>query len=149
MRAVEHQSRETELLLRLNLASLLLLLNVQSKRFDRHGFNSDAKERIERFLAENVRNEPNWRVLAKELGISPSYLLKNFRKFVGCSPMQAVQRARLKEAARLLRETTLSLEEVQRCSGMTSFSMFYRLFVLEYGISPGKYRKKRSRFPEK
>lgn len=49
---------------------------------------------------------------------------------------------RLQEAARLLRETDMPVDQVAFSVGLKSASGFYRNFLLSYGMTPNQYRQK-------
>ncbi len=49
---------------------------------------------------------------------------------------------RLQEAARLLRETDMPIDQVAFSVGLKSASGFYRNFLLSYGMTPTQYRQK-------
>lgn len=49
---------------------------------------------------------------------------------------------RLEEAARLLRETDMPIDQVAFQVGLQSASGFYRNFLLSYGMTPNQYRQK-------
>lgn len=48
---------------------------------------------------------------------------------------------RLQEAARLLRETDMPIDQVAFSVGLKSASGFYRNFLLSYGMTPSQYRQ--------
>lgn len=51
---------------------------------------------------------------------------------------------RLQEAARLLRETDMPIDQVAFSVGLKSASGFHRNFLLSYGTTPAQYREKHS-----
>lgn len=51
---------------------------------------------------------------------------------------------RLQEAARLLRETDMPVDQVAFFVGLKSASGFYRNFLLSYGMTPTRYREQHS-----
>lgn len=69
----------------------------------------------------------------------------NFYKFfyaeMGTSPIQFVNNYRLKKAARLLRQTKISISMISEQIGFHSISYFSKLFKNAYGVTPSQYRK--------
>lgn len=51
---------------------------------------------------------------------------------------------RLQEAARLLRETDMPVDQVAFSVGLKSVSGFHRNFLLSYGMTPAQYREKQA-----
>lgn len=80
--------------------------------------------------------------LAAELDVSVNYLIKRFKEETGHTPRQFLLKKRLKHAAWLLVSTTLPIQEICLQSGISDANYFSRLFLREYGESPGQYRKK-------
>lgn len=52
---------------------------------------------------------------------------------------------RLKEAARLLRETDMPIDQVAFSVGLKSVSGFHRNFLLSYGMTPAQYREQQTK----
>ena len=80
--------------------------------------------------------------LAAELDVSVNYLIKRFKEETGHTPRQFLLKKRLKHAAWLLVSTTLPIQEICLQSGISDANYSSRLFLREYGESPGQYRKK-------
>lgn len=78
--------------------------------------------------------------LAERLGISASYLRREFSKFYGESPISYIKAMRLYNAKNLLDSEYLSIEEISEQCGFTSASYFIQFFGKAVGISPNKYR---------
>lgn len=78
---------------------------------------------------------------AAELGVTPDYLSKAFRKSTGCSYPDFCARLKLEEAKRLLREGFCKTYEISAQLGYRSVDYFTRKFKAATGITPGQYRK--------
>lgn len=78
--------------------------------------------------------------MAEAAGQSRFHFSRIFRQCEGLSPHQFLQRHRLTEAEKLLRETTLSLAEVAARTGFSDAHYFGRAFRKAYGTSPGAFR---------
>ena len=79
--------------------------------------------------------------MAKDMGYSADYLGRKIRSETGESFTRIRQHFFLEQAAKILAEGNLSVEETAAGLGYRSISSFYRLFQKEYGISPGEYRR--------
>lgn len=104
---------------------------------DRHRFLSIEHEIIERRLyAANLNREQ----LIKELGVPRAQFAALFRAYAGESYPKYMNRLRLREAVRILRESPqFTVDAVAAECGM-SRQLFYMLFKEQYGITPTEFR---------
>jgi len=77
--------------------------------------------------------------MARQLGLSERYLTSCFHKEMSITPVEYLNRYRLKQAKALL-ATGANVTETALAVGFSSVSYFTRLFEKELGISPGAYR---------
>lgn len=80
--------------------------------------------------------------LAARAGVSVPTLERQIRKRFGATPRTFLAEIRLNEAARLLKETNLSVSEVADRVGYESAASFTRAFRRRHGVAPGEYRRK-------
>lgn len=85
--------------------------------------------------------------LARAAGLSPFHFLRVFRRVTGITPHQYVLSARLRRAAPLLLDTSLSVTEVAYEVGFEDLSNFVRTFHRAVGCSPGAFRRRARRMP--
>ena len=78
--------------------------------------------------------------VAREAGVSLSWLTKHFRRTFGQSPNQYLQRLRMQRARELLKDPAQSIAEIARAVGYRSPQAFYRIFTAHTGNSPGAFR---------
>lgn len=78
--------------------------------------------------------------LARLAGMSRATFTRQFARLVGTSPMEYLQKQRLKEAATMLRSTSLAVKAVAANAGFLSASHFSRAFSAAYGQDPSSYR---------
>jgi AraC family transcriptional regulator, arabinose operon regulatory protein len=83
--------------------------------------------------------------LAEHVHLSPSRLAHLFKDAVGESPIQMLLRLRLRQAARLLEYSTLSVAEIAAEVGFDSQFYFARQFREQFATSPTGYRRARQR----
>ena len=82
--------------------------------------------------------------MARQMGLSERYLTSCFHKEMGITPVEYLNRYRLKEARAML-GTGANVTETALAVGFSSVSYFTRLFEKEVGVSPGAYRHAHSR----
>lgn len=113
------------------------------------------KDRSEPYLEQNalIRQIHNQMVshldrrvtiesLAKQYHMNPTTLKAMFKACYGTSIAAHIREHRMKEAARLLRETDLSVAQIAAAVGYDSQSRFTAAFKAAYQALPKEYRKK-------
>ena len=103
----------------------------------------NAQIRIQKMLlyiyehyAEAVRLED----IAGASNISRSEAGRCFNAYMGCSPVDALIQYRLQTAHSLLKDTTMTLQEISYSCGFHSVNYFSRQFRKIYGYTPGQNR---------
>jgi LacI family transcriptional regulator len=79
--------------------------------------------------------------LARIAGVSTRVFETQFRRYVGCSAREAIHRARLACAARLLRDSDLKLDAIAVESGFGSGKYLSAAFTKVYGLGPSMWRQ--------
>ncbi len=97
----------------------------------------DARER----MTEGFRS-PLFSIsaLAEELGISGSYLRREFSRSFGKSPVSYLRDLRISQAKALLESEYLNIEEIAEQCGFSSSSYFIQVFHKATGFAPDRYR---------
>ncbi|WP_303864959.1 helix-turn-helix domain-containing protein, partial [Alkalibaculum bacchi] len=93
------------------------------------------------YLENNWREKFNIDKIAKAACLSPSHLMRLFKKHTGMTPYscyQEIKIARLKEA---LRNKNLSVNEAFLSCGFEHRGNFARFFKMQVGMTPSQYRK--------
>ena len=78
---------------------------------------------------------------AEELFLNTSYLSSLFKKEVGMTLTDYVNLCRLGYAKKLLKSTTLSIQDIALQCGFSDIHYFTRLFRRENGVTPREWRK--------
>ena len=78
--------------------------------------------------------------MAGRLHYDLPYLSRLIRKTTGKNYTELLQEKRLSQAAWLLRNTNLRVDEIALSVGYENISYFHRLFAARFGCSPKKYR---------
>ena len=82
-------------------------------------------------------------MLADNFNLSKSYLSKYIKEKSGMTFQNAVKKARLKRAKRLLKETNRKVETIAEEVGYESVEHFNRVFKAEFDLTPNQYRSRK------
>ncbi|WP_240343811.1 helix-turn-helix domain-containing protein [Paenibacillus sp. SYP-B3998] len=93
-----------------------------------------------RFLDLHYREEVNQTLISEMVGVSESYLSKQFVKEVGCNFIHYLTRLRVEEAKRLL-ELGIKISDISEKIGYLNPEHFSRMFKKMTGYSPKAYRE--------
>lgn len=99
------------------------------------------RERIER----EFRKREDITIHASQLGVSPTALRVACRRIAGLSPIAMLDERTIIEARRLLRFSSLSVEQVGHAVGFEDPGYFSRFFKRHVGQSPRTYRSSLTR----
>lgn len=77
---------------------------------------------------------------AAEVHLSPVQMRKLFLRYSGVTPKEHLNQIRMLEAARLLRQSILSVKEIAARAGFSSDHYFHLAFRKGYGCTPSEYR---------
>ncbi|MEV5807270.1 AraC family transcriptional regulator [Streptomyces parvulus] len=93
--------------------------------------------------------EKQWTVarLGGAVGLSRTALTRRFTSVVGTPPMTYLRNLRMGHAARLLRESDVSLAAIARRVGYSTEFAFAGAFRREFGLSPGRFRQVNTGLP--
>jgi AraC-like DNA-binding protein len=87
--------------------------------------------------------------LARAVNVSRSTLARRFSELVGEPPLAYLTRWRMDLAARRLRESADSIEEIALAVGYSSEHTFSRAFLRHRGVRPGRYRECSAGHPDR
>ncbi|SEH29240.1 AraC family transcriptional regulator [Selenomonas sp. KH1T6] len=79
--------------------------------------------------------------VATHLGYSLPYTCRLIKKWTGSNFKDLVLRIRFERAARLLKDTRMSVRQISEAVGYENPENFMRMFKKRYGLSPSSYRK--------
>ncbi len=102
---------------------------------------SNAKVEINDIIAyidKNITETLTLDILAKNFGVSTSYLSHQFKTHTGVSVFRYIKLKRL-NLAKNYYESGLSLTEAAISAGFAEYSLFYKAYRKEFGESPSKY----------
>ncbi|MFQ3578638.1 MAG: AraC family transcriptional regulator [Bacteroidales bacterium] len=104
--------------------------------------NQLLKDRISKYIQEHFAEcTLSQSQIAKQVGITPSYLSHFFKEQFGLSMVDYINNLRLSEAKRLFEsQPELSISEVANRVGCWNDKSLIRIFKKYEGVTPGKYR---------
>ncbi len=85
--------------------------------------------------------------MAAKLHYDPDYMNKIVKKRTGMSLLKYARNFTLEESARLLLHTDMHISDIMQCLGITNRNHFYTIFKEKYGVTPNKYRQKKTGEP--
>ncbi|MEV4436516.1 helix-turn-helix domain-containing protein [Streptomyces sp. NPDC049585] len=93
------------------------------------------------WLQENLARSLTLDDIAAHAGMSTRTLIRRFREHTGTTPLQWLQRARVRRAQHLLEATAHSVERIGAQVGFGSPTAFRDRFKRTTGVSPHAYRR--------
>nr|QIY76619.1 GlxA family transcriptional regulator [Streptomyces sp. RLB1-33] len=92
------------------------------------------------WILENLHNRLPVAEIAQQANMSQRNFARVFRREVGTTPGQYVERTRIARARELLETTDLTIREIARRCGFTAPETFFRSFGRTLGLTPKEYR---------
>lgn len=92
------------------------------------------------FINLNISSNLTVKKVAHEVGLSPDYLTRLFKKELGVNIITYINKKRIYTSLELLKDTNLSIDDIVDLIGLGTTSYFYTLFKREIGVSPKQYR---------
>ena len=94
---------------------------------------------------EEIHTDPGrkWKLedLAKAAGLSRTIYAERFNKLTGTTPMNYVTQWRMERARKLLKDETISIDEIAEKVGYVASESFQKTFKKFIGATPSAYRK--------
>ena len=94
------------------------------------------------FIDEYYCQPISARDVAREVGLSLSYVQHIFKKGVGKSITNYIQELRVEKAKELLSDHSLRIKEIATKTGFNNQYYFFKVFKKSVGCSPSEYREK-------
>lgn len=92
-------------------------------------------------MARNLSGDLTLNSMASHVNISPGYFSTLLKQETGMRFSEFLSDLRLKKAQELLKDTTLSINEIAACCGFEDIAYFSRCFKSRLGMSPSHWRK--------
>lgn len=106
--------------------------------------NSQIAEAIDKsriYFSEHYNEDIRIEEYASSQGMSTSWFIRNFKQYVGETPMQYILSLRIHNAESLLRNPQYNISEISQIVGYENPLYFSRIFKKVRGLSPANYRK--------
>ncbi len=97
-------------------------------------------KRTAAYLQQNYPRALTRQEIAQAIGVTENYLSRIFRKELGLSPWDYLNRYRIKQAKALLRRTNESVTSIALQVGFENPAYFSRIFHLQVGRTPTQFR---------
>ena len=102
-------------------------------------------ERIIHYLKENYREEIVFEDMAKQIGISYSYMRKIVYELTGKSVIDYLNQLRIEKAKQLLLDTDMTIKQIASEVGYYNLQSFNRFFRKYEGMPPSSYKSTKSK----
>ena len=99
------------------------------------------------FVERNYSRPIDLEDAARELGFTPSYFARFFKRFTDVTFMAYLNEYRIGKVQQLLAQRNKNMTEIAEAAGFASIKTFNRVFKESTGLSPTQYQK--SIFEEK
>jgi AraC-like DNA-binding protein/CheY-like chemotaxis protein len=93
------------------------------------------------YIHENIHEKIEVGQLSELSKWSHQHFIKNFNKYMGCTPYQYILKKKIEKAQTIIVDTDLSLTAIASDFGFDSYSNFFKAFKKETGYTPDSYRK--------
>ncbi len=110
----------------------------------RHSFTENNQALVQKaidYMNTSYKTPINLDEIVSDLFISKNYFRQIFKKTTGTSISSYIQKLRIDEACRLLKETQITSIEIARECGFNDIKFFYQTFKKVTGYTPAEYRK--------
>jgi len=99
------------------------------------------------WLRQDMDADRSLQDIVQRCGRCPEHVARSFRKYLGTTPSQYLNRRRLARAASLLTHTNHSILDICYEVGFENPSYFHRLFREHLGMTPRAYRREHTPLP--
>ncbi len=94
------------------------------------------------YIRNNYASITHEEQIANAVHVSVSHMHKRFKSEMGITPLEFLQREKIKNAKHLLKNTNISISEISASVGFSNPNYFCLVFKKHYdGLSPSAYRK--------
>ena len=95
---------------------------------------------IQEYVSANLQKNITLDDMAGVVCLSPSTLYKKMKEYADISPMEYVMKMRLHKAVELLKDDSISVQDVASAVGFNTHSFFSECFKREFGMTPRQWR---------
>ena len=121
-------------------AGLFSALAQSKVRIDQVDAGFTLVRETQQLIRKHIHQFCNVKILSAQLGVSREHLSRVFKKQTGQTPYQYLQRQKMLEACRLLKETRLIQKEIAEKMGFDVPAHFTRAFTRIMHLTPRRFR---------
>lgn len=122
---------------------LTLYFNALTPKYLQNGDQAQKLRQICQYIQNHYHQPLSISELSKQAGMHINTFERAFKELLSVSPRGYIEHLRLKKAASLLSQTTLSIKEISYSTGYRGANYFTAVFRKRYRCSPREYRKNR------
>ena len=98
--------------------------------------------RLKQVVEAGISNEDfSVQTLSEQMAMDRTGLYRRMQSLTGISPSNYIKQIRMEVAARLLRDTSYSIQDIAFKTGFSTTKYFNKVFKEHFGMSPKEYRK--------
>lgn len=110
-------------------------------REKRGGRESEKIREVITYIHKNYGKDIGIPEIARQIGVSESYLIKEFKRSMGCTVHDYLVDVRIHMARELLTRETKKIYEIAELTGFNSSQYFSIVFLKQTGMTPKQYRQ--------
>lgn len=107
-----------------------------------NGPDAALSAQVDALIEERLGEPVTLKTLAAELSISPYHLQRTYKRTIGHSPADQLQKARMYAAQKMLQEADKSIADIGAAIGFRSASHFTAWFRQGIEMTPTEYRER-------
>lgn len=131
------------------LSSVCEVLSILGKEKKLQNKNYSAISQGIKLIEKDPFKDISMEEIAEICKISSSAFRRNFKKYVGKSPIQYRTDLRIKTMQFILENSNITIEDMSELLGIDNIPYIYKMFKKNVGLSPGEYRNKCKEEPTK
>lgn len=97
--------------------------------------------RLNDYILKNISRDISTKQLCLEFHVSRNELYSIFKKYFDTTPADYIKKKRLDTACKLLKTTSLHVNEIATQCGIPDYNYFSKVFKKALAVSPTEYRK--------
>ena len=98
--------------------------------------------RLQQIVEAGISNEDfSVQTLSEQMAMDRTGLYRRMQSLTGMSPSNYIKQIRMEVAARLLRDTSYSIQDIAFKTGFSTTKYFNKVFKEHFGMSPKEYRE--------
>jgi AraC-like DNA-binding protein len=122
---------------------LTLYFNALTPKYLQNGDLAQKLQQICVYIQHHYHQSLSIAELSKQAGMHINTFERAFKELLGASPRGYIEHLRMKKAAGLLLQTSLSIKDISLNTGYSGANYFTAVFRKRYRCSPREYRKNR------